>query len=190
MKYRYLPTEITIGDKIYPINKNGDYEIILDIFEVMKDKELTEQEKTFVCLNIFYDFNLPQTMDELNIAVSEMLKFINCGEVETKKENNKPRLMDWNIDFPWLAAPINRVLGYDIRSKKYVHWWTFVSAYMEIGECTFQTIVGIRNKKLKGQKLEKGEQEFYRENKDKINAVNGMNDEDNETLKNYLDEEW
>ena len=36
---------------------------------------------------------------------------------------------------------------------------------MEIGESTFSTVVSIREKKRKGKKLEKWEQEYYKNNK-------------------------
>ena len=37
---------------------------------------------------------------------------------------------------------------------------------MEIEEGTFSTVLGIRQKKAKGKRLEKWEEEFYRNNKD------------------------
>jgi hypothetical protein len=36
---------------------------------------------------------------------------------------------------------------------------------MEIGEGLYSQVINIRNKKSKGKKLEKWEQEFYRDNK-------------------------
>ena len=39
---------------------------------------------------------------------------------------------------------------------------------MEIGECTFSTYVGIRDKLNKGKKLEKYEEQILRDNRDKI----------------------
>jgi transcription initiation factor TFIIIB Brf1 subunit/transcription initiation factor TFIIB len=39
---------------------------------------------------------------------------------------------------------------------------------MEIGECTLNTFIGIRNKKNKGKKLEKHEEEIYKNNKQAI----------------------
>ena len=82
--------------------------------------------------------------------------------------------MAWEQDFQYIVAPVNRVLGYETRALEYdqegntggVHWWTFLSAYMEIGDCLFAQIVGIRSKKAKGKKLDKTEQEFYRKNKE------------------------
>ncbi len=34
----------------------------------------------------------------------------------------------------------------DIRSIKYMHWWTFFGLYLEIGESLFSTVVSIRDK--------------------------------------------
>ena len=43
--------------------------------------------------------------------------------------------------------------------------WTVLGAYMELGECLFSTVLGLRQKRAKGKKLEKYEQEFARENR-------------------------
>ena len=48
---------------------------------------------------------------------------------------------------------------------QYLHWWTFLGAYMEIGESLFSQILSVRMKKAKGKKLEDWEREFYKENK-------------------------
>ena len=45
--------------------------------------------------------------------------------------------MDGEQDFPFIVGPVNRVLGKEIQSLKYLHWWSFLSAYTEIGDCTF-----------------------------------------------------
>ena len=69
-----------------------------------------------------------------------------------------------------LKMPIfqNKVLGREIRGKEHLHWWTFISAYYEIGECLFAQIVNIRQKKAYGKKLDKAEQEWYRKNRDLV----------------------
>ena len=43
---------------------------------------------------------------------------------------------------------------------------------MEIGDCTFANVVSIRNKLSKGIKLEKSEQEFYKENRKMVDLRN------------------
>ena len=73
--------------------------------------------------------------------------------------------MDWDKDSPLIASAINKNMGKDIRSVKYMHWWIFMGAYMEISEGLFHEILLIRQKKMNGKKLEKWELEFYRKNK-------------------------
>lgn len=50
----------------------------------------------------------------------------------------------------------------------YIHWWTFLGYFNEIGEGLFSTVINIRQKKNKGKKFEKYEQDFYQNNKDLI----------------------
>ena len=51
---------------------------------------------------------------------------------------------------------------------QYLHWWTFLGAYMEIGESLFSQILNVRIKKAKGKKLDDWERDFYKENKNLI----------------------
>lgn len=76
--------------------------------------------------------------------------------------------MDWEHDESVLIPAINRVAGKEVRSVKYIHWWTFIGFYMEIGECVFSEVIYIRQKLRKKQKLEKYERDFYRDNKELI----------------------
>lgn len=96
-------------------------------------------------------------------AAEKAKEFIDCGIKDDGA--HKPRLIDWEQDAPVIVPAINKVCGKDVRSVKYMHWWTFLGYYMEIGECTLATIVSIRDKKRRGKKLEKWEQEYYRNNK-------------------------
>ena len=126
--------------------------------------------------------------ETIEALVKEMFKVINNGAEETEQNtSNKPQLMDWQHDFKQLAPPISRILGYDVRTPdKYTHWWTFLGGYMEIGECTFSNVVSIRSKKAKGKKLEKWEEEFYRENRKMIDLPLLLTTEEQE----LLDSDW
>lgn len=177
-----LPTEIIINDISYSINRNGDYRMVLDVISAMNDEKMDNQEKAYCALCIFYDFNIPQNAQK---AIDEMMLFINCGEAESNTKD-KPPVMSWEKDFSVLAAPINRVLGTEIRSVPYLHWWTFIGGYMEIGECRFANIVNIRTKIQKGQKLEKWEREFYNENRSVIDLKPNLKKEEQEFIDNIL----
>ena len=130
-----------------------------DIYAGMSEQEKnTEQAMTMLQI-LYVDFESipPQHWKE---AAEQAIEFIDCGFSSDNKP--KPRLMDWNQDAPILIPAVNKVAGKDIRAEKYMHWWTFLGLFMEIGESTFATVVGLRDKKKRGKKLEN---EFYKNNK-------------------------
>lgn len=165
-----LPTALNVGGRNYKIRT--DYRVILDILAAMNDPDIFEpgmtedekqDEKALTMLQILYiDFDTMPSSDWQE-ASEKACEFIDCGIKDDGKQ--KPRLMDWEQDAPVIVPAVNKVCGKDVRSVKYMHWWTFFGYYMEIGECTLSTIVSIRDKKRRGKKLEKWEQEFYRNNK-------------------------
>ena len=176
-----LPYSVTIDGKELKIRNNCDYRVVLDVIEALNDEDLTDQEKIQCALYIFYGEELTKTQNHEELA-KQMFLIINGGEEEEQKPDS-PKLMDWHHDFSQLAPPISRVLGYDVRMPdKFTHWWTFIGGYREIGECTFANIVGIRSKRAKGKRLEKWEEEFYRENKKMVDLPQKLTAEEEEFL--------
>ena len=102
--------------------------------------------------------------DRFQEAVDAAADFIDGG-VPADGKRRAPRLVDWEQDGPVIIPAVNRVLGREVRALEHLHWWTFLGAYMELGECLFTTVLGLRQKRAKGKKLEKYEQEFLRENR-------------------------
>ena len=182
-----LPTSIEIDGKTYNIRNKCDYRVILDIISALNDNELDEKSKIQCALYIFFEDVTGLT--NVETALSEMMKIINLGEelkTETTQET-KPKIMDWEHDFSQIIPPINRVLGYSVRdANKYTHWYDFVGAYMEIGECSFATIISIRNKRQKGKKLEEHERQFYKDNKELIDLPQKLT----ENERDWLDGDW
>lgn len=179
-----LPTSIEIDGEKYVITNKCDYRMVLDTICALNDNDYDENGKIWNALWVFYEKEIPNC--HIKQAIKEMFKIISYGEEENKNEKPKLRLMDWEHDFNMLVAPINRILGYEIRSVDYLHWYTFLSGYMEIGECQFNTVVSIRNKRAKGKKLEKWEQEFYQENKKMVDLPQNLTEEEQE----WLDSDW
>ena len=180
-----LPIAVDIDGKEYAIRNKCDYRVVLDVISALNDEELEMEYRIECALFIFYE-DLTGLKD-VQTAITEMMKIINLGEETTEEEQQKPQLMDWEHDFPQLAPPISRVLGYSVRdANRYTHWWDFIGAYMEIGECTFANIISIRNKRMKGKKLEDWEREFYRENKKMVDLPHKLTDEEQE----WLDSNW
>ena len=77
--------------------------------------------------------------------------------------------MDWEQDEAILFPAINKVAGFEVRTAKHLHWWTFMGYYMEISDGVFSSVLNLRMKKAKGKKLEKAEREYWSANKDICN---------------------
>lgn len=185
-----LKKSVEISGKEYEIR--SDFSVILDIIEAMEDPELNVQECAYVILNIFYpDFHiiLPEHYQE---AIDKCMEFIGCNI--PKKTGKTPRLISWTQDFILVICAVNRVLGYDIRSVPYdtetntggVSWETFMSAYMEIGDCLFAQVVSIRDKLARGKKLEKHEREWYRHNKELVDFKRKYTQAEKELLGKWI----
>lgn len=181
-----LPKSVNIGGEDFSIRY--DYRVILDIFEAINDPDLNDEDRALAVLQMFYpDFD---RIEDYDAALKECLKFINGGK-EEEPGKKQPQLVCWEQDFPYIVAPVNRVLGEEIRGVEYdieanaggLHWWTFLSAYYEIGDCLFAQIVRIREKKAKGKKLDKSEQEFYKKNRDIIDIKRHYTEAEDDIIK-------
>lgn len=163
-----LPTAIEIEGVQYGIRNRGDYRVILDIFSVLEDTELSATERTISALIDFYedfeDIEDVYTFPHIEEAVKKMYEFFN-GEPQPKPAMQTHRkLIDWEGDEAIIVSAINNVANIEIRALDYLHWWTFLSYYMAIGESTLATVVSIRGKTAKGEKLEKWERKYKQEN--------------------------
>jgi hypothetical protein len=179
-----LPKTVTIEGVEYPIET--DYRVILDIFEAMNDKDLTGQKKALVILYIFYPTfdQIPEA--HLEAALKKCFAFINGEEEYTEPEKRKPQLMDWEQDYRYIIAPVNRIAGQDIRAVDYVHWWTFLSYFQEIGDCYFAQIVRIRKLKANGKLTQKDDKTFYRQNKAAIDIKNKYSAAEEEIISKWI----
>ena len=190
-----LPTSITIEGQDYPIRNQGDFRMVLDCFKCLQDAELSEQERILVALCIFYEdvanieylqevFN---TDNKLASAVEEMYNFFNCGQESVGAARNH-KLIDWEKDSQVIVSAINNVAKKEIRAETYIHWWTFMGYYLAIGECPLSTIVNIRDKIVRGKKLEKWEQDFKLNNPEYFNW--NFKSVEEEELDKYIRELW
>ena len=174
-----LPTSLVICEKEYKIR--SDYRAVLDVCTALTDVELGEQDKYEALLEIFYpDFeNMPP--EHYGDAIKACYDFISGGEAKSTGKS-EPQLVSWEQDFKYIIAPINKAAGVDIRGLDYLHWWTFLAYYMEIGDCLFAQIVNIRNKRARGKPLSKEEREWYRRNRELVDIRAVYAERENEVL--------
>lgn len=175
-----LPTTVEINGVQHSIR--SDYRAVLDILTALVDPELTDPDKIAVVIQIFYVDHI--SFDEVNEALEKCFEFISRGEKGDGKKS--PKLMDWEQDYQYIVAAINKSAGTEIRSLPYLHWWTFLGYYYDIGDCLFAQIVNIRNKRKRGKKLDKAEQEFYRNNYQIIEFKNKYTKEEDEFINQLI----
>ena len=176
-----LPTAVTVGGNEYAIR--SDYRAVLDICTALTDPDLSSTDKTIVLLSIFYPDIESIPPEDYEEAVRQCFIFINCGEEEQQRK--APKLVDWEQDFQYIVAPINRVAGTEIRSVEYMHWWTFISYYYEIGDCLFAQIVRIRDKIARGVSLDKEDRKWLRENRRLVDFRVKYSEAEDEIMKQW-----
>lgn len=178
-----LPTAVTVNETKYKIR--SDYRAVLDICAALNDAELSNEDKALVALDIFYPTFNEMPVSDYQKALEECFKFIDGGK--NRGAAKAPKLVDWEQDFEYIVSPINRAAGTEIRSLEYLHWWSFLSYYMDIGDCLFAQIVRIRSKKAKGERLEKHEQKWYRQNRELVDFKTTYTTEEDKLIKQWTE---
>lgn len=177
-----LPTSLTIGGVGYSIR--SDFRDVLHVLSVLSSSKYNEQEKAMATIIIMFPAwkEIPQEL--YGEALEQVSHFIDAGISKSGKES--PATMDWDKDAPIIIPAVNRVLGKEIRALEYLHWWTFVAAYMEIGNSLFSSVVSIRKKRLDGEKLDDEEKKFLRENRELIELKQERSEEEKEFLSKLI----
>lgn len=184
-----LPETLTVGDKDYPIPT--DYRNILQVFEMLSSTELYDYEKIIVSTYlIFESFSCADDIYEaiengfdINEAQEKIKWFISEGLPDGV--NLEIPVYSWPQDEQMIFSAVNKVAGEETRQMDYLHWWTFMGYFREIGETTFSFITGIRNKLNHGKKLEKHEKEFLAKNKNLVKLEKPKTKEEQEQEDKY-----
>lgn len=168
-----LPEVLTVGGEDYPVRT--DYRNVLDVFEAFTDPGLRQDEKWEVCIYMLFEgFSCACDVEEAVLdgfdadeAIQKILWFISAGQPE--KQVLEMPVYSWVQDEQMIFSAVNKVAAGEVRDPgKYLHWWTFLGYFNEVGEGTFSFVVGIRHKLNKGKKLEKHEKEFLSRNKELV----------------------
>lgn len=181
-----LPKSLVINGKEIPI-RNTDYRLPLIIFEAMNDPNLSQQEKGYVMLDALIGIeNI--TSQDAEEACKQCVWYLDGGvDYSNRRKRNDPKVMDWKQDEQMLFSAVNHVAGKELRTEKYIHWWTFLGYFNEIQDGLFSYVLNIRQKRAKHKKLDKSEKEYYKEHKDIIDIKKPETDEEKE-YKKHLEE--
>ena len=144
--------------------------MVLGCFEVLNDVELTEKERILTCFLVcIEEFNtlediLSMSEEDCNLLIDNIFLFFNCGQKNGPSANMNYKTIDWEQDAQLISSAVNKVAGKEVRAETYMHWWTFMGYFNAVGESALATVVSIRSKIAKGEKLEKYEQKFRTDN--------------------------
>lgn len=169
-----LPTTLQVNGRDEPIRY--EYTAILEAISAMNDPNYSDEENAQAALYIIYENFENFSRDDYAPAFKAAMEFLNNGLGDDGKEH--VRMVDFEQDFKIMIPAINKVAGEEVRARDDIHWWTFLSWFMEIGESTYSTVLTIRSKRNKGKKLEKWEQEFYTANRAMVDIQRRMSDEE------------
>ena len=157
-----LSDTVTVSGTEYPIRT--DFRVILEIFVMLDDPDLSDADKTEALFRMFYVERPP----DAEAALQAFTDFVDPRHGSQGKKSSG-RLIDWQQDFDLMVAPINHILGFECRAAEYLHWRTFLSAYLEIPpESVFARVLRIREKLRTGKKLEKNERSWYHKNRELV----------------------
>ena len=175
-----LPDELEVNEKTYPIRT--DYRDILRVLLAFDDPDLTNAEKMELLLDNIYITATDIPPRDIPEAIQAAVAFIDAGQ---ESDHKSARFMDWEQDAPLIFPAINRVAGREVRSDKYLHWWTFLGYFMEIHDSVFSSVLALRQKRNRGKKLEKHEQEFWRQNRKICELKKKLSEEDKRELEEF-----
>ena len=159
-----LPQTLKVCNKDYAIR--SDFRDILKIIAAYNDKDLSDQEKVFVCMSrIYKDLDrMPKDKDTYAAAFKAATEFMEC---RLSSDKPSPKVVNWEKDEQLIFPAINKVAGMEVRAVPYLHWWTFLGYFQAIDrEDLWGVVLTIRQKKAMGKKLEKHEKDFLAANRE------------------------
>lgn len=185
-----LPTTVEIEGEQHEIRT--DFRVILDIFEMLDDPNFDGYDRAEGILKMFYVAPEKISPKHKQEAVDLFTWFQNGGDVREQK--NPVKLVDWAQDYSMIIGAVNKSFQQDVRGVPYdrdnnaggLHWWTFLAAYNNIGDCTFAHVVQLRDKKARCKPLSKEEKEWYRRNRDIVDIKGKYSDAENAIISQWI----
>lgn len=157
------PTAVLISGKAVPINT--DFRVCLKAIRALDDERLTEAEKLTILCTLLY----PEPPSDTAAAISQALKFLNCGKEATAAKLAK-QVYSFEKDSAYIYSAFKSTFNIDLNNAR-LHWWEFRSLFADLGkDCFFNTLVSLRSKQNSG-KLTNDEKEFVRKHADLISLT-------------------
>lgn len=160
-----LPRKIKINETVYDINY--DFRTVINILLAFEDTELTDEEKMYIMVRNLYVDEVPE--EDIEEAIKKAIKFIDLGkEEDNSRRESDTRTYSFEKDASYIFSGINQTHHIDLEEKKDLHWWKFMSMFMDMSpDCMFGELIYYRKRKAEG-KLNKEERKQYEKIKDLV----------------------
>lgn len=176
-----LPTSLTVKGRDFAIN--ADFRLCVNIMRMFERNDLTDSEKIECMVGILYKDEVPRRY--LVDAAQEAVWFLNLGEdVQGKGNRGVGRLFSWEQDLKFIISAVDKSAGFSIRSKDFYHFWEFMSAFFESGECVFNTLAHQRKLKKTGKQT-KADKEWWMENREIAELKMTLTQDEQEVLDRF-----
>ena len=134
-----LPTVIEIEGQEYGVN--WDFRTCLRIILAFEDLELTMPEKSAVLIELLYK----ERPENVQLAVEKGVAFLDGG-IEQDPNSSAVRVFSFQKDSRFIMAGFRQTYQMDLQTEE-LHWWTFLTLFMDLGpDTTFSNIVGLRKR--------------------------------------------
>lgn len=111
-----LPESVCEGGEEYAVNT--DFRVILRIFRMLGDPEISEEDKPWLLRGMFYIGRKPAKGDK------GFAWFVGCGR--EKGEAGGERDFDYEQDAAEIYSAFRQVYGIDLMDVEKLHWWRFL----------------------------------------------------------------
>ena len=154
-----VPTTVNIDNKEYEINSDFRTSILFEM--MMQDKNLSDEDKIFMALELYYPI-IPPNIKE---AINKMLWFYRCGkDILSSKGNGKGNIStpiySFEHDDDYIYSAFMDQYGIDLQDIEYLHWWKFKAMFKGLKEDNeIVRIMGYRSMDL--SKIKDKEQKAY-----------------------------
>lgn len=181
-----LPKSLEINGIEYEINFDFRTSILFEM--MMQDDELSDKEKIFKTLELYYP-TIPENIDKnINEAIDKVVWFYQGGkDIKSRRSGRgngmSEKTYSFEYDDEYIYSAFLDQYNIDLQDADELHWWKFKAMFKALKEDNeIVKIMGYRTMTL-DNKMSKEEKDYYRKmkklyeipksrnEKEKINAI-------------------
>lgn len=178
-----LPSFLEIEGKKFEIKT--DFRDIIKIFSEISDEKLNDIEKIYIILDKLFLNSEIFGVEDIFSAFKKAKWFLDGGKDYSENSKDTPKIFDWEQDFDFIISAVDQSVKTveTVLDLKYMHWWTFLRKLSERKDTRLDSIITIRDKLNRHEKLDEFERRILSENHDLIFIKNNE-------MKKFEEEMW